>query len=567
MAHVWSPLWVGQGGLSLLAAAGLVRCGYALAEGKLSLRAVNRLRGVVLGLVGLAVMAEFLLTTWYLRVPGFMDHIEASVASDVHYFLAGLPVYPATNQYTFHGLLYGPLLVELNSLGYFIHVNPVAAKVVGWLAAWAALWAILATFRLDDRSWSGVLGPAYGLSLLVAFGGELTTDRSESMLLLCACLALICGRWRNTRLAIPLLGALCGTASALKLHGPLYCVPGLYLCAAQIPREVWRSRQVMIWAGYFLVAAIGSGLLPFLPSNVSLSGYWQYLVLALKHGASLRLFLLNCAFVIGIWSPLLLLMPGLAQLRRLSAASRALAASLFASEALVVAVASKPGAGVHHLLPFLAAHAYLFQRTFLETRVSRDVPLETDLRAVAAVGATLLGMTFPALHTLGELAQFNRRATEQAAERDELLRFWNTYPRGMLGVAGIDSYSLATLRPWLTLHGALQTDYGAFMDLKLSGVSDAPLREAFDNCAIPFVYMPRPGEPFSLPSNYGGPLFSGELRAHFADRYRLIAHGAYFDVFSCRRPPPNDGHSQVPPSVPSQMRSVPSPRSTSGAST
>jgi hypothetical protein len=548
--HVFGALWVGQGGVGLVLTAAL---------GWIALRFPGVARGkpeaglrALLLVVGFSVLAELLLTTWYLFSPGYMDHIEASVASDVHYFRAGLSLYPPpTDSYTFHGLLYGPLLVEFNSLGYVISAGALAAKIVGWLAAWIAIAVIIASTRLEVGGWAGLLGVAYGLCLLVSFGGELTTDRSESLLLLCAALAMLVAQSSRSAMGLVVLGMLSGAASAFKLHGPVYCLPALYLWYARYPRERWRQNYAAL-AGVFAASAAISAMLPFLPANVSLEGYREYLALALKHGSSSQLLLLNCAFLLGIWAPIMVLVGSFAAAKRLPSESRWFALVLFGVECVVVVIASKPGAGVHHLLPFLASHAYLFQRLYVDLKSSRADSAGTESKAVVAIAATVAGVVFPTVHTTGELLSFDLQAREQGQQRDELLQFAARYPRGMLGVSGYESYTLANLRPWLTSQGALQTDYGAFMDLRLSGLDDTPLQQAFSRCDIPFVYMPKPVAPFTLQSNYGGPLFSDELRSLFSARYSLAAEGTYFDVFQCAvQPEPlqNTGITLAPPPI------------------
>ena len=530
--HGSGPFWVGQGGVWLVITAALGRL--VLGRWNVSLPSPANATRPLLAVVGLSVLAELILTTWYLFVPGYMDHIEASVASDVHYFRAGLPLYPPVDSYTFHGLLYGPLLVEMNSLGYQIASGAVASKVVGWLAAWIAIGVIIVAVRPRKAGWEFLVGIAYALCLLVSFGGELTTDRSESLLLLSAALALVVARSYPGFTGILLLGLLCGAASAFKLHGPLYCAPALYLWVARYPRELWRRDCIALSAVFAISAAVAS-LLPFAPANVSLSEYREYLALALRHGANLELFLLNSAFLLGIWSPILLLPSRMSDIWRMPQQTVQFALVLFAAECLVVVVASKPGAGVHHLIPFLAAQAYLFEQIYAGCRNLESAGSDSGTRASVAMAVVIIAMVCPTVHAHGELLQFNRRAGEQALQRNELLELSADYPHGMLGVTGAESYSLVNLRPWLTLHGTLQTDYGAYMDLRLSGVDDKPLQNAFARCDIPFVYMPKQGAPFTLSSSYGGPLFSDEHRSRFTASYSRAVEGVYFNVFACNR--------------------------------
>jgi hypothetical protein len=130
---------------------------------------------------------------------------------------------------------------------------------------------------------------------------------------------------------------------------------------------------------------------------------------------------------------------------------------------------------------------------------------------------------------------FDSAIPEQQQARTELVSLSSRYPHGMLGSAGDASFALTHFRPWLTLQGTLQTDYGALMDLKLSGVSDQPLAAALTECRIPYVFMPKPGQPFTLHNIYtGAPLFSEAVRNAFAARYEMRESGSSFDVFACR---------------------------------
>jgi hypothetical protein len=495
-------------------------------------RTLPRILPMICGLVALGVATELVLTTWYLFVPGYMDHIEASVASNVHYFKAGMALYPSTDAYTFHGLLYGPLLVELNSLGYLIPAGVLCAKIVGWIAAWSALAVIVALSRIRSAPNHTLLGAAYALCLLVSFGGELTTDRAEPLLLLIAALALVAAIHFRGAAGAAVLGLLCGASAALKLHAPVYCAAPLLIWYERHLSERWRQEAPAMAVAFLLSAFIGAAV-PFIPENISIHGYMEYLGRAAKHGANVRLLLLNAAFMLGMWAPILLLVGNVANTRTLRRSTLRFATALFATECVVVLVASKPGAGVHHFIPFLASHAYLFQSLYVEMAAAPSAQMSLDFRATLAMATTALAMIAPTLHTQGQLWAFDQQAPTLRRQRDELLNLQAEFPGGMVGVAGTESYALANLRPWLTLRGELQTDYGAFMDMKLSGVGDTALQIAFNECRIPHVFMPKPGEPFTLASNYGGELFSDALRSSFASHYRIVATGNFFDVFSC----------------------------------
>jgi hypothetical protein len=530
MTQVLRAFSYGQGGLgtvifALFAAWALPRvAGFrTLAEAPLARRWVIGLWGAVCA----SVLAEFVLTSWYLLSPGYQDQVEASVASSVHALMAGDPLYPSPDSYTLSSLLYGPLLAELNSLGYVLFHGAFAAKLVGWLAGWLAV--LLVLIRHIRQGSAGLAALAYSLVFLMSFGAEVTVARPEPLLLLFAAASLA--------VALEVRGPL---GVALKVHGPLYLLPALSLWTSRQALPWWDRKWVPLLLCFGGATVIGLSF-PFLPHNVSVAGYLRFLALAAKHGLAWDLLARNCAFVAGMWAPIVLLNGTLTEMIRTSRSWRGFALVLFVTECLVAVVASKPGAGVHHFLPFLVSHALLFQQVYVQSAEARPG------RAVLAVAAAVLGMIIPTVQTYGTLLAFDLRLPDQTRQRDELLQLASRYPGGMIGVAGSESYSLASLRPWLTSHGALQTDYGAFMDLQFSGLDDTPLQRAFDRCEIPFVYMPKPGAPFTLQNNYDRePLFSDSLRDRFSARYSRAAQGTYFDVFGCSRVA--DAHSQLPAS-------------------
>ena len=482
------------------------------------------------GLALIPVISELALSTWYLFSPTYIDHIEASTASIAQYFLRGVPLYPSTNAYTFHALIYGPLLAEANAAGYLLGSGVAASKLIGWGAAWLAVATLLFSVPRGGRDWTWVVGGACALCVLTSFGPILTANRADSLLLLCATLALFCvirlpglGGWA-------LVGALAGAASALKLHGLLYVVPAFFigLCLHGEPRS-WRAA-----IGAAAAAGAVAALLPFLPANVTIGGYLTYLKLAAHHGLEWWILGTNCAFVAGLWSPVLLIWSivpssfsaatGVRQIPRMWLLA------LLGAELLVAVIASKPGAGVHHLLPFLGYHAFLVQRLLKRAEYCSTAAPSVALVCLAAV---LLGTAWPAGALLRNFLEFDLKLPDQEAAHAELERWASRYPQGMMGVADRSSYNLTSLRPWLTLRGVQQTDYGALMDWKLSGVSDAPLVNALEQCAIPELFVPKGGEPFSMTNGYGGPLFSDAVLETFARHYSLVSTGRFFVVFAC----------------------------------
>ena len=485
---------------------------------------------VLVSLATFGALAELVLTTWYLFSPTYLDHIEASTASAAQYFRLGMALYPHLDAFTFHGLMYGPLLSELNALGYWLGSGVFASKLVGWAAAWVAVGLILALPRRHVWAWAGA--SAVVLYVLTAFGDVLTSDRADSLLLLFAAAGLLCVVRSSGLWALAVAALLAGAAGALKLHGPIYLAPALFWWAhARWARE--QSHNVGAWAKAAIVAVVAglAGLvLPFLPANVDVAGYLTYLTLAARHGLSVQEFTWNCVFLAGLWAPVALVWLALRSVpRRLVI----FAGVLFSLELVVCVIGAKPGAGLHHLIPFMGYHALLLQKMLEAGSAEPAGEARAIHGATVALGTVFLGMVWVATFMFNYLLSFDLQMPTQELTQHELAQFAQRYPGGMLGVSDQDSYALTNFRPWLTLTGTPQVDYGALMDWKLSGVSDDPLVAALADCEIPYVFMPKEGAPFSLENHYGGRLFSAAVRYQFQRRYALLETGTVFVVYGC----------------------------------
>jgi hypothetical protein len=101
-----------------------------------------------------------------------------------------------------------------------------------------------------------------------------------------------------------------------------------------------------------------------------------------------------------------------------------------------------------------------------------------------------------------------------------------------MGVSDTRGYGLSHFR--VELRGE-QIDYGAYMDLALSGVKPVALAERMKSCAIGKIVLPRDGEPFSMDNFYTNtPLFPDSIRLQFRDAYEKVQEGQFFSVYSCK---------------------------------
>ena len=465
------------------------------------------------GIVGPVLLLAFCaLALAYALYPNFFDHAEPAIPGMGLALLEGRPLYPDLREYTFHGTLYGPLAAETQAVAIALGTRLAGLPVMlsSKLTGIAAFLLATAIFFRMARSWG--FARIYYLAFLLPFGTWAFWNRYEPDLLLSATAGIWAATALPRRQALLCIGVCAGIASAGKLHGCLYLAPPV---VALMFRHGHLLEALLIPAA----AAAAAFLLLFLPEGISLTGFIEYLLRGTQEGLSGKLFLLNVAYLFALWSPLAVV--------RWRALLEPELLALAAVQLVVTVIAAKPGAGAHHLLPFIPANALLF--------AARIGPLDARSPALALLWLAAL---LPGIASLADNAlrmARDWRAYDLASR--ELLQMQAAYPGLVMGVGGGNFYPYAFLRPLLGLRGPPQVEYSSYMGLQYIGIPDTPLRQAFDSCRIARLAVPRREPPFSLRNYFEphDPLFSDELRATFARRYTKIAQGTWFDTYECRR--------------------------------
>ena len=454
----------------------------------------------------------------YAFYPNFTDHAGPAMATLGIVLLKGKPLYPGLDEYSFHGLLYGPLLFEIQAAAIFLGSTtaglPVilSSKLPGILVFLAASGLFFKLARGRGSCW------AYYTLFLLPFGVLPFWNRCEPLFLLLVAVSFWAVESGSRRRALIVLGLCAGLASGLKLHGFLYIAPALL--------AYWsREKPTVDGALTLALTAAAAFLLLFLPGNVSLPSFASYLLLASGHGLSWDLLLANLAFIAALWSPLLVASGTDGRWR---AWPRAQLLVLGAIQLVVAIVGAKPGAGIQHLLPFIPANALMFSRC-----IGTDAKPWLQWLWIAAL--------LPGLAACADRAWIMARDWRTYAQASqELERIQARYPDVVMGLAGSNSYGRAFLRTLLAFNGATQVEYSSYMDLKLVGVPDTPLQLAFETCRIRHLAMPKGEPPYSLKTYYepSPPLFSDALRETFARRFVKVAAGRWYDIYECARNPP-----------------------------
>lgn len=449
----------------------------------------------------------------YLAYPSFADIVESSVVVLGHRLLQGEDIYPQVFDHTLSGLLYSPLLFEINAVALTLPLAPeFSTKLPPLLAYLGVAWVCVHIWK-DRRVW------LYGL-FIGPFKLVFMNSGQPHLLLFTALALLVMARMPVSALRAGLVGLLAGACMSIKLHGVLY-VAAIYL--VMVPR--WWTRPMHL--GMVFLGAASAFLLAFAPDGVSLTGFLGFIRMASQHGLVPRIFAANMFFISMLWLPLLVLWFWQESPRQWPIAWHS-AWALLLVEVIAAAIGSKNGAGSWHLLPFVLAHGQLLAM-MLPSLSARSMP--AILPAFIAIFLATVVNTMLTAHASWQNWSGPRTA------RAELLQLASRYP-GLVLDAGQDrGYEHTYHRIHLERMGVKQIDIPGYVDLHSAGVSDRPLADALRTCLIPAIAVPRGHQAFVIASNYTrAPLFSDAVRDAFHRAYRLDTSGSIFDVHVCRAP-------------------------------
>jgi hypothetical protein len=411
-----------------------------------------------------------------------------------------------------HGLLYGPALYWIQYPFLAFGSDPILSSKLPSVLAFNAAWCLL------FFTYKSSLSKAY-LLLLLPFNLILFWNRAEPYFVLLVGLAVLVIERRFKSKAL-LLGVLAGLASSLKAHGLLYILPFVIFFGA------CSFRSLVQFSAAFGVVCLSF----FMDGGTSVAHYFEYLKLAANHGISPAYLEKYLFFLLFTWVPIALTF-------RHTQASRFDAyrwAGVALIEILVAIAGSKPGAGVHHLIPIIVLNSYLY-----DIQLRKVHSVETKFSGIK-IGFAILALyvlSFVWKNIYDSEIKSQAMIASQAQAKREIQALARDYPRLLMGVTDKenDNYTLTFLRPYLIEPDAPQFEYAGFMDLRYSGISDQPIVRLLKDCRYTYIAMPNHGIPFSIVNFYNNAsLFSDETRNAFRDHYKLHHSGSFFTVYVCQ---------------------------------
>jgi len=466
------------------------------------------------------------LAVGYLIFPNYFDHAEPTVATLGQIVQEGGLAYPSGDQWQFMGLIYGPGIYLSNSIAMLVGDPILGSKLSGALAYVVSLLVL----------WQRLPSPISRSALvLIFFFYEFGFwNRPESYLLLLSTLSVALVL-KSPSWGVLCTGILAGIATTFKFTGFLFFIPVtlLLLMQGHSLRQLW----VAIFAG------LAVALAPYALSSFSLSNHLAYVQSLASQTLSEGLFHRNIAYSLFSILPIAWLWTAMSKANSSKNHYGVMILVVIVTEFLVCVLASKPGAGPHHLLPGLPIKLWLIH----ELSRSQDVNGHRSLRFLGLVlwSMSLYYIAYGYPKFLKNHFVSVDYLEGQYKARKELHSLLKKFPNLYVGVTDSThaNYSLSFFRPYaFGPEYADKLDPVAFMEVSFTtNIDDRRFVSKIQTCSYPFIILPSNGQPFTLLNFYTNkPLFSDELRRVFAREYRLIEKGTYFHIFECNKKQPAD---------------------------
>lgn len=497
-----------------------------------------RLLRIAAGSAAVLVLgANTLLVLTYPVTQAYEDHGEPNVVMLAVWRNAGHLLYPSWNNGEgFYGLIYGPLMFQLEGAVLALSPTVLGSKLPGVMACicfYLVLWRLLAGSAGPRDRWSVLL--LLGMTSLVtlAFANATFWIRPEPFLMLFVALGLLSAVRLRAAAGAVCLGLACGAATGFKLSAPVYFAGAAFCLLAAQPG--WRGRFVIVLAGGLAWAAITAA--PFIDPAVTVSGYARYFAMASDQGLKgERLFhAAMFAALLGV--------PAIAILFRREGhlpEVRWMAGGHLLGLATGAVIAGKPGGGPHHLLPFIPVMTYLGLQLVNARRV----------RGMSGGSTIAAGVMLCLLLTHGPLALVQirnlggtlfRLEPLERKKAAEVAAMYSEHPDAVMGLGGTASYRDTYHRVQGVLSGrpAALLEVPAWMEMEKAGASPTILDSAVKDCSTPWWIIPNEGAPFSFSTEYVHerelPLFSDRFRTLFFSNFEPGERREFYSFWRCKR--------------------------------
>lgn len=487
------------------------------------------LTAAVLVLAGFAAFG-----VWYAEQPGFACEVEPQVATVSALMNDGAPVYHTVDAAERYSILYGPSLYLATGSLLNVFGNSIPVAKSGAAAALIlSLPMLFLALRRHVKAGTALTLTAAGALLYWTQGTSAFVLRPDPYLILGVTTGLWSAGLPRRAWAVALTAVCLAFVVNLKIHAVLYLLPVLALLDL---RHGWRAALTALPVGLTLALApfaFHPGIDPYL--------YAQWIGVTLHHGLDWdimpQLLRRESFYTLPVLIPLLL---G-GRVSRRTRLTRELALVWLVSNASVLILATKPGAGLVHLLPLIPVNLVYGARLWaaLPDRAARWRGPVGHWGRGAALAFLVVAMVSGSVvgYRSGRMAEeLMAHSRDLAADIHAILDAQDGRTVGM-GYGGEGPNFLVTyLRPLLAFaHQPVILDAIALMDAERADLElSAKTIAALDQGVIDVWLIPRGQEPFDKKNWYPPhhPIFPDEYRERFRANYSLESRSRFFDLWS-----------------------------------
>lgn len=471
---------------------------------------------------------------WYLTLPGFAGEVEPTVASLSWAVQQGAPLYHGLDEAARYSVLYGPMAFLTNGIVLEI-LGPsiLSAKLAGAITALLSLLFLYLSLRGFTGRRVALGYTALTVLFFFVHGPFSYQSRPDPFLVTSVAFGLLAvtrgGRW----LSILGLAAALALAVNLKFHAGLYFVPALAWLGA---RSGWRP---VVGS---LGLAGGLTLLPFLFfDNISFTNYVQWLREASRHGLDAATFSQTARFLLFFSLPAILFLSPRGRWNAPLHDARPFALGLALCTPVLLVFASKPGAGLNHLLPLLPNFIWISAAALASRRAS-----ETDAgwlfswpRLSLVAAGTVATLAIAGVVELKAVQRLHAQAADGHRITADLDRIVDSYGEeftiAMASGGEGRNYELEFYRAHLIFRGEpLMLDVIAVMECQRSGRELPEEMYAWlERGEVDMWLVPKGGIPFTKRNWYPPhqPVYPEPFLALVRANFTLAATTDFFDVW------------------------------------
>ncbi len=470
------------------------------------------------------------IAAWYVGLEGFSAEVEPMVSTLSWLVSHGRPLYTPFDAAEQYSVLYGPSVFLTN--GLFLRVlgpSLVAVKLASALGAVGSLLLLYAALARRGRDTLAVALTTGAAMYFWAQGFSVYAVRPDALMVFALALGLYGAARLRPALAVALVAVTAGFAVNLKVHGALYFVPVLALLASR------HGRRCVV------AAVVGSAMVTALPfvlnPQVSLVNYLSWLASATRHGLTTEFLALDLGYTAALVLPLAGLVALTGWRRWRGTPEQALLLSLGAVMPAVLVLASKPGAGMVHLMPLALPTIYTLGRLVMRLQ-DEGFDWHQRTRAAAAVAFGLSLLLAGSVNAYRAVRLLDWEVAQVPDVAMDVRGIMARHPGKTIAMAcgGENNAFLSTWpRPLLAFgDNPVLIDPVSVMDASLSGHQLAPSTyEAISDGAIQVWLVPKGQEPFRKANWYAphSPIFTDDFVHHFEKWYAPREQSRYFDLW------------------------------------